>query len=52
MTDNSRKERSVTDESKLFEVSSEQVYVYIVPYLDSNVIYLTHNKKENNNPVY
>ena len=33
-------------------VMNEQVYAWIIPYLDSNVIHLTHNRKENNNPKY
>jgi hypothetical protein len=30
--------------------NSEQVYAWIVPFLDSNVIHLTHNRKDNSNP--
>lgn len=28
------------------------MYAWIIPHLDSNIIHLTHNKKDNNNPKY
>ena len=35
--------------SKLY---NEQVYAWIIPYLDSNVINITHNTLDNNNKKY
>ena len=52
MTTYNSEKRPVLEEEIKIDFTTEQVFAWIVPYLDSNVIYLTHNRKENNNPLY